>query len=40
MFEGNVQSFFCVIEEEELQMHFEKLALGCFCFLGVELFAD
>jgi len=41
MFEGIcVQSFFCVIEEEGLQLHFEKLALGCFCCLGFVLFAD
>jgi hypothetical protein len=39
MFEGNVQSFCCVIEEEGLQLHFDVLGLGCFCYLGVGLFA-
>jgi hypothetical protein len=29
-----------VIEEEELQLHFEKLVLGCFSLLRVGLFAD
>jgi len=29
-----------VIEEEGLQLHFEKLGLGCFCFLGLEISAD
>ena len=31
--------FFCVIEEEGLQLHFEKLGLGCFCCVGFVLFA-
>jgi len=30
----------CVIEEEDLQLHSEKLSSGCFCLLGFGLFAD
>ena len=32
--------FCCVIEEEGLQLHFEKSGLGCFYSLGLGLFAD
>jgi len=32
--------FCCVIEEEELQLHFDKLVLGCFLDLGLVAFAD
>ena len=32
--------FGCVIEEEVLQLHFDWLVLGCFCCLGIGLFAD
>jgi hypothetical protein len=35
-----MNEFICVIEEEELQLHFDMLVLGSFCLLGFGLFAD
>jgi len=37
---GMCVDFFCVIEEEVLQLHFDKCGLGCFCCLGFGLFTD
>ena len=40
MFDGNGCGIFCCVIEEELQLHFDKLGLDCFCCLGFGLFAD
>ena len=34
-----MRSFFIVIEEEGLWLHFDVCGLGCFCLLGFVLFA-
>lgn len=31
--------FFCVIEEEDLRLHFDVCGLGCFSLLRFEVFA-
>jgi len=40
MLEEYTRIFFVVIEEEGLWLHFDICGLGCFCLLGLVLFAD